>query len=406
MIRLLWFALLPALLHAEFLAGIARIEITPPSGVAMAGYAARKGVATGVHDPLYASALVLQNGEVSVAYIFLDLIGMNAPAVEQEVAKRFGIPNTVLVSIHTHSGPDRSAADWWKDAQTKIVTVVGRARANLRPARIGAATGQAPLGYNRRQVLPDGQVKMLWSNPQKLPTDPLDNTVSVLRIDDPSGNPRAILVNYAVHPVTLGAGNLQISADYPGVMRQELEKQFPGTTAFFAMGGAGDINPFRAGDPDAFAATEEAGKALAAVVQAIARGIKTEAPVKLDFAAKVHGFDHRTDVTRKVPVAMSVAVIHPGICIVGIGGEVFVEHQIRLRESSDCNNTFFFGQASTLGAPLAGYIPTIRAAAEGGYGADTGTQVEPGAGEILIDRAIVQIHKFTGRLKPIPDLRY
>ena len=204
MTRLLWLALLPALLHAEFLAGMARIEITPPLGVAMAGYAARKGGATGVHDPLYATALVMKNGEVSVAYVVLDLIGMNAPAVEQQVAQQFGIPNTVLISIHTHSGPDRSAADWWKDAQAKIVTVVGQARANLRPARIGAATGQAALGYNRRQVLPDGQVKMLWSNPQKLPTDPLDNTVSVLRIDDPSGNPRAILVNYAVHPVTLG----------------------------------------------------------------------------------------------------------------------------------------------------------------------------------------------------------
>jgi hypothetical protein len=41
-----------------------------------------------------------------------------------------------------------------------------------------------------------------------------------------------------------------------------------------------------------------------------------------------------------------------------------------------------------------------------GYGADSSTFAEPGAGEILIDRAIVQLLKFQGRLKPVPDLRY
>ncbi|MEM6704720.1 MAG: hypothetical protein AAF690_18515, partial [Acidobacteriota bacterium] len=43
-------------------AGAARVEITPPLGGAMYGYGARQGVSAGVHDPLYARAVVLSAG--------------------------------------------------------------------------------------------------------------------------------------------------------------------------------------------------------------------------------------------------------------------------------------------------------------------------------------------------------
>ena len=42
---------------AEYRAGIARIDITPPVGHETGGYAARKHGATGIHDPLYATVL-------------------------------------------------------------------------------------------------------------------------------------------------------------------------------------------------------------------------------------------------------------------------------------------------------------------------------------------------------------
>ena len=58
------------------LAGVARRVISPKPGGELAGFDARKGVSTGIHDDLFASALVITGGEKSVALISLDLIGI------------------------------------------------------------------------------------------------------------------------------------------------------------------------------------------------------------------------------------------------------------------------------------------------------------------------------------------
>src|SRR6185295_6062148 len=65
----------------ELTAGVARVEITPPIGFPMGGYAARSGPSTGVHDPLYATALVLKTDELTVAIISCDLLSFPSERV-------------------------------------------------------------------------------------------------------------------------------------------------------------------------------------------------------------------------------------------------------------------------------------------------------------------------------------
>ena len=66
--------LAPAVAAAQLLAGAARVDVTPPPGVRMYGYGARgRNVSTGVHDPLYAKAIVLDDGARTVAWVALDL---------------------------------------------------------------------------------------------------------------------------------------------------------------------------------------------------------------------------------------------------------------------------------------------------------------------------------------------
>ncbi len=48
-------------------AGIGKVRITPSPGAPLAGFAARQGVATGVHDDLFARALVLENVGTALA---------------------------------------------------------------------------------------------------------------------------------------------------------------------------------------------------------------------------------------------------------------------------------------------------------------------------------------------------
>ena len=64
---------------------------------------------------------------------------------------------------------------------------------------------------------------MFWQNPDKVPTSPLDPTVSVLRVDSTDGAPLAILVNYACHPVVFGPTISNTSADFVGVMARAVE---------------------------------------------------------------------------------------------------------------------------------------------------------------------------------------
>ena len=57
--------------------GIAQADISPPVGTPSAGFAGR-GPLTALHDPLYATALVLSDGKRSAALLACDLLYLNA----------------------------------------------------------------------------------------------------------------------------------------------------------------------------------------------------------------------------------------------------------------------------------------------------------------------------------------
>ncbi len=409
MTRVALLFLAAATAHAQFFAGVSRVDVTPPAGLVMGGYGERKLPANSTHDPLYVTALVLESNETSVAILTVDHRYAFSARVESEVRRRFGIRHVLIASSHTHSGP----VDVTTRLEDGLIKAAGDAHANRFEAKLAAGMGGVYLGHNRRFVKPDGTVEMRWRNAQRVPTDPVDSAVTVLRIDDANGKTRAVLVNYACHPTILGPDNLAYSADYIGGMRAQLEKEFPQALALFALGAAGDINPYRDKEPlsTAFDAANQAGQALATEAARVARRLKPEAPARLQFAAQRHTFEHRFEANKTVDVALGVGLLslpaaRNAIAFATLSGEPFVDHQIRFRDRSDCATSFFFAQTSTLGAGPARYLPTLEAASQGGYGASTDTTVEAGAGEILVDRAIVQTYKFLGQLKKVPNLRY
>jgi len=395
-------------------AGTARVEITPPVGHVMGGYSNRQGPSTGVHDPLNATVLVLKSDEVTVAMVSCDLRSFPSARIVSE-ARRLRLADHVLISVtHTHSGPmtwedqswpspDRS---WYAETEGKILKAIEEASGRLFPARLGSGFGEIYLGHNRRLIGPDGKTTMFWRNAERRATAPIDPTVGVIRIDDESGTPRAILVNYACHAVVLGPDNRQISADYPGYMARKVEEEFPGALCLFVQGGAGDINPYldkQPVDQNGFGEAEKTGHALAAEAVKVARRIRAKEEGTIRAISETIEFRDRWDKGKTVRTGLTTLLINRRIGIATMPGEPFVDLQIALRDKSQTPDTFLFGYTYSDGGEWAGYIPTIQAATEGGYGAGYNTRIEVGAGEAIVDRAVVNLLKLADVLKTTPS---
>lgn len=402
----LYLLLIPLAAAAEYRAGIARVDITPPVGHAMGGYAARTHGATSIHDPLYATVLVIESGGKSIALVTCDLRSFVSTRTGQLAAQKYGIDSTVISVSHTHSGPLtwelRSA--WYAEAEDKMVEAIGRAKAAMFPATLEVSTGSIYLGFNRRKVT-DGRAAMWWRNAEKLPSHPLDPAVTVLQVKDERGAARAVLVNYACHPSVLGPDNYAFSADYPGAMRRYIEAQLPAVKALFIQGGAGDINPYRDKDPDGFQAMEEMGVALGKyALSTFAKAKPISGPLRT--YSEVLTVKNRWQPAEAVAIGWTAGAFGNSLCFAALPGEPFVEFQLTFREKAECANAMLFGYSYSAGGVWAGYLPTIKAAVQGGYGADYNTTVEVGTGERLIDRAVVKIAELRGILKDLPDPRY
>jgi hypothetical protein len=118
---------------AELLAGVARVEITPPAtGTPMGGYADRTGPSTGVHDPLSATVLVLKvNGE-SVAIVNCDLRSFPSERIINEARAKKLVDHVLIAVTHTHSGPitwenqtwPAGVKSWFASTEDKILAAI------------------------------------------------------------------------------------------------------------------------------------------------------------------------------------------------------------------------------------------------------------------------------------------
>jgi neutral ceramidase len=285
-------------------AGAARVVITPPLGVPLAGYfmaEGRKETAREVHDDLYARALVLHDGKSTLAIVTADLIALGdeeLAMVREEVQRKAGIApaDLMLACTHTHSGPvvhpfppseivpGQADADYFRLLPRLIASAVAMAAGRLRPARIGAGKGSSSININRREKLPDGSLRglpYLGRNPDGIH----DRELGVLRVDDAlSGKPLAVLLSYACHPVVLGP-NSEISADYVGYTLNFLERSLgAGALALFANGAQGDMNPII--HPGSFADAERLGLTLGAEALQVTLCTQTAEDVRLATATR------------------------------------------------------------------------------------------------------------------------
>jgi hypothetical protein len=299
---------------------------------------------------------------------------------------------------------------WRRTVEERILEATKEAMSKTFPAFIAAGEGNVTIGYNRLKRERDGTATTYFENPWRIPLGPVDPTVGVIRIDDDTGKTRGGIITYACHPVVLGPRNTQISAEYPGVTMNRIEKHLGGDAmCLFIQGCGGDINALllaRTGDSEQdFALVRQTGNLLAREVEEVLDEMKGK-PGKSD-AVKVLSdvltFKHRWEPNKTLTLGVASVLINGEIGIVTLPGEPFHIYQKYLREAADLPHAYVFGYTDSGYHGWPGYyLPDIKSAAYGGYGASDTTTPEVGAGERLLNQGLIQLYTLRGMLKDKP----
>ena len=386
----------------KLMAGTSKVNITPPNP------------RYPVHDSLYARSLILEAGDSRIAFVALDLGGYTNIPLAEKLKKQFKLQEVYFCPQHTHSsqvGPKE-----WLEAQ--ITDALKQASISMFEARISAGYRTFPqLSFNRLILREDGRARESWLgddhyravNPERIPHGPVDNSVGVIKLEDTKGSPKVILMNYACHP-DVAWNNFEISADYVGYATKYTEEAFDNQVyCLFVQGGGGNQAPlFKDGGrtgpddprPSNYDLIDRMGKLLSIEAVKLAREIYPNPYDVADIKVKTDSlhFTGRHDKSLKYNVYFSVISIHDRIAIAAVPGEPFIKFQIDWKREMQPNNVipFLFGYTWNNGKwPV--YLPDIRSAAYGGFGADNGPGlIEVGAAEKIFNRLIENYYWLMG----------
>ena len=241
--------------------GVARIDITPPVEI----YGRRWGASEhdlneGVHRPLTATVLTLQNeeGDMPLCLVAWDLSWMDRIDDERyfrhALLEELGCDESqVMFNFgHSHAVPatnremvDKPGGDliepYMEKLRAGIVSAARQALSEAVPAVLEWTTGRCALATNRDLPDPDADRIICGFHPG----EKADDTILVGRVGNAAGETLAVIVNYACHPTTLAWQNRLISPDFVGAMRETVEEQTPGSPCLFLQGASGELAPRR-----------------------------------------------------------------------------------------------------------------------------------------------------------------
>jgi hypothetical protein len=416
-------------------AGAAKVNITPPLGVKLIG---SKGYPSdSILDDLYAKALVLNDGDTTLAIVSVDLLyspleDITGP-VRDIITEKTGIPsqNVLVCATHTHSGPEvfrRSKLLPEKQTNVddinqfylgslirKIAGSVSIAYDKMQKVKVGATKGSLPeIIFNRRPRKLDGSVEMAFTLPvevtatRKIVTDgggnvkvtfrvpdkelefgPVDPDVCVLRVEDMNGGIVGSLVNYGCHPVSIYPHlSTAISADYPAYTTKVVE-QAEGGICLFALGLAGNIVPIQRGvGPRKQIGKAIGGEALRKLQFVGTSGDVTLKALKKDVrfpAKKPSSSEETTGADTTGYITTEIQVLRLGdIYILGLPGEVLVEVGLEIKRRAGVEKLFVISICND----SIGYVCQSGAYEEGGYEPTSATRLAKGAGEIMVSEAL------------------
>ena len=186
----------------------------------------------GIHDEVYARALLLDDGQRRVAVVLVEVTKLPDPeGLVQKIAHELSIPasNVLIAATHTHNTPlvffhekepNALQAKEIERLTRGALEAVRQAKAQLQPARIAFGRGTAWININNGE---------LTGKPFD-PHGPSDKTLDIVKVSKPDGAPLALLINYASHGEVMFRsatkdGGYEVSGDLPGAISRLLESQ-------------------------------------------------------------------------------------------------------------------------------------------------------------------------------------
>lgn len=265
-----------------FMAGYAKVDITPEEPVPLAGYGnPHERISTGFKDPIYATCIAVQDAEGSLAVIMgIDTTDCQAgtyEAIRNSVADKYGISadHVVISASHMHSGPYLSSQDatiqrYIPVYSKLLIEVVDKAVEDLSPATMEHATVQTEgLNFVRRYQLSDGRYVGYESDVTESGLEILghetevDSSLQLLKFRREE-KADILLANYQTHPHRGGSSSdTLITADLVGVFREEVKAAL-GCEVIYITGASGNVNPYSLVPEENITKNyKEQGKALA-----------------------------------------------------------------------------------------------------------------------------------------------
>ncbi len=261
--------------------GWSTISITPNKPISLHGQLYHR-VSEYVHDPIYATALAIENGEEQCIIVSMDMAAVYLEHTERARSEVDGIngidaKKIVFSATHTHNssqfmddphrdnfesyiGKDKvlklelpedlmSGADAKAFLHERIVTVILDAWENRQPGGISYASDYAAVGFNRRPVFDIGDGKTESKMYGACSVDsflrfegPVDHTIDMLYTWDMDRNLTGVLVDVPC-PSQVFELHRFITADYWGYARSEIRERFGNINVLSICGAAGDQNP-------------------------------------------------------------------------------------------------------------------------------------------------------------------
>jgi len=351
-----------------------------------------------------------------------------------------GIGHFMVVGESEYVPPDlwwlRGGDDRYNDfALSRIIEAVRLANDSLEPARVGWGSGiEARVAFNRRFVMRDGSIKThpRVGDPNILHCEgPMDPELGVMCINNPALRTLAMLLHYTCHPVH-GYPMRYITAGWPGAWAEEIRRAYGREVVPLIFNGCcGNIHHRNHLDPTQIDDWRRMGRLLAETTDSVLKGLVWQEQSSLDWRVKRVRIPLRALEASEVEKARQLLAKHPqpmwrddtrtsiewdwvyavalldlqaqiqkrpemeyevqtfrvgDLALVGLGGEPFVEGQLRIKQVSPAKRTYVAHMCNE----CAGYIPTAEAFRRGGYETRTAnwSKLAPEALDRIVEAAI------------------